>query len=253
MNIKNHSDSNYIFLLSGLLFAWIVVSEFILFPNNILPKPSIVLLSIISLIRDYQALANIFSSISAIYLSSIVAGFVIWIFRNYLFSKKKLLGYIASFLNWISGIVPGILLGLFLILWLPDSEISKYIFIFFSSFINLYCKAEEELKKVNRELIEAIASLGAGNEFIFNKICWKSIEPAIAESLVSLHFHLWSVLIVFEFIKGGSGLGSLIRLAVLFKDLAGLFASILLISVLILIGTSIIKYFKDKIFFWSIS
>jgi NitT/TauT family transport system permease protein len=253
MNKKNYSDSKYISILSGLLFIWILLSEFILSPNNILPKPSIVGLSIISLFRDYHFLANMLSSISAVYLSSIVACLFIWILRKYLFNGNKLLGYFAYFQKWLSGIVPGILFGLFLILWFPDSDNSKYIFIFFVCFINLYNTTEEELKKVNGEFIDAIASLGAERKIIFNKVCLKTIEPAIAESLPNLHFHLWSGLIVFEIIKGGPGLGSIVKTAVLFKDLAGLFASILFVSVLIWVGNSIIKYFMNKIFFWSVS
>jgi ABC-type nitrate/sulfonate/bicarbonate transport system permease component len=148
----------------------------------------------------------------------------------------------------MSGIVPGILSGLFLIIWLPDSEYSKYIFIFFASFLYLFNKAEYDLTKVRGEYVDAVVSLGAGKNFVFDKVSWKFIEPALAESLPDLHFHLWSILIVFEFIKGGSGLGSILRTVVLYRDIAGLFVSILIISLLILIGTAMIKYIKNKIY-----
>jgi ABC-type nitrate/sulfonate/bicarbonate transport system permease component len=144
-------------------------------------------------------------------------------------------------------------MGLFLILWLPDSEFSKYIFLFFACFVFLHYKIEIELKKVNNEFIDAVVSLGAEDKFIFDKVRWKIIEPAVAESLSDLHFHLWSILIVFEFINGGSGLGAILRAASLFKDLAGLFVSVMIISLLILVGNTIMNYLKNKIIFWSIS
>jgi ABC-type nitrate/sulfonate/bicarbonate transport system permease component len=106
---------------------------------------------------------------------------------------------------------------------------------------------------VNNEFIDAAVSLGAGDKFIFDKVRWKIIEPAVAESLKDIHFHLWSILIVFEFIKGGSGLGAILRTTLLFKDLAGLLVYVVIISLLILVGASIINYFKNKIFFWSIN
>jgi len=193
------------------------------------------------------------SSIAAIYFSSIVAVLFIWIFRRYLINNKSLIGYLAFFLEWISWIIPEILLGLFLIFWLPDSELIKYIFIFFISFTFLINKVEKELKSINREFIDAAASLGAGKNFIFDKVCWKVIEPELASSLTTLHFYLWTMLIVFEFIKGGSGLGTVLRNAILYKDLSGLFSSILIICLIMFIGAYIIKYFKNKFFFWSIS
>jgi ABC-type nitrate/sulfonate/bicarbonate transport system permease component len=248
-----HTDRKYIYFLSGFFLLWIVFFEFILPPNQILPRPSIVVVSIISLFRDYQFLFNLLSSVSAIYLSSFAACLFIWIFRRYLINNKNLFGHLAFSLKWISEIVPGILIGLFLIIWFPDSEFIKHIFIFFACFTYLINKSENELKKVNNEFIDAAASLGAGKNFISDKICWKVIEPALAGSMSELHFYLWSMLLIFELIKGGSGLGTVLRTAILYKDLAGFFASVLIICLLIFAGASIIKYFKNKFVFWSIS
>jgi ABC-type nitrate/sulfonate/bicarbonate transport system permease component len=252
MNIIIHPDKKYIFFLSCFLIVGIIIFEFILPPNHFLPRPSIVVLSVISLFRDYQLLVNMFSSISAIYFSSIFAGLFIWIVRRYLFMNKNLFGFLAISLKWIARIVPGILLGLFLILWFPNSEGSKYILIFFLCFTYLFQKAENELKKVNHEFIDAAVSLGAGKNFIFEKVSWKVIEPALVESMTELHFYLWSILIIFEFINGGSGLGAVLRSAILYKDLSALFTSVIIICIIILIGAALIKYFKKKFIFWSI-
>jgi ABC-type nitrate/sulfonate/bicarbonate transport system permease component len=248
-----HSEKKYTYFLSGFVILWIILFEFVFPPNHFLPKPSIVVLSIISLFRDYQFLVNLLSSISAIYLSAIAAGLFLWLFRRYLINNKNIFGYIAFSLDWISGIVPGILIGLFLIVWLPDSEFSKYIFIFFACFTCLIKKLENELKNVKSEYIDVSVSLGAPKNFISDKVCWKAIEPALAESMTDLHFYLWSMLIVFEMINGGLGLGEVLRAAILYKDLAGLFASVLIICLIIFAGSTIIKYFKNKFIFWSIS
>ena len=246
-----HSDRKYIYFLSGFFVLWIILFEFILPPNQILPRPSIAVVSIISLFRDYQFLINMLSSISAIYFSFIVAGLFLFIFRRYLINNKNLFGYLAFSLKWISGIIPGILMGLFLIFWFPDSEFIKYVFIFFTCFTYLVNKLENELKKVNSEFIDAAVSLGGGKDFISDKVCWKIVEPALAESLTALHFYLWSMLIVFEMIKGGSGLGTVLRTAILYKDLSGLFSSIIIICLIIFVGATVIKYFRNKFFFWS--
>src|ERR1039457_1265012 len=106
MNIIIHPDKKYIFFLSCFLIAGIIIFEFILPPNHFLPRPSITVLSVISLFRDYQLLVNMFSSISAIYFSSIFAGLFIWIVRRYLFMNKNLFGFLAISLKWIARIVP---------------------------------------------------------------------------------------------------------------------------------------------------
>jgi putative hydroxymethylpyrimidine transport system permease protein len=247
-----HSDRKYIYFLLGLILIWIILFEFILPPNHVLPGPSITFISIFSLFKEYQFLNNMLSSISAIYLSSITAGLFIWIFKRYLFNSKNLVGFLKYPMKLISGILPGVFIGLFFIFWFPDSEYYKYVFIFFISSVYLLIKAENELKKVGSEFNDAIASLGIGKNLIFDKIYWKVIEPVLIESLVELHIFLWSILIVFEIIKGGSGIGTVLRNTLLNKDLAGLFASFLLISVIILVGDIIIKYFKNKFFSWSI-
>jgi ABC-type nitrate/sulfonate/bicarbonate transport system permease component len=247
------SERKYIYFLSVFFLLWIILFEFILSPNQILPRPSITLVSIFSLFKDYQFLINLLSSISAIYFSFIVACLFFWIFRRFLINNKNFFGYLSFFLKWITSIIPGILIGLFLIFWFPDSEIVKYIFVFLISITFLVNKLESELKKVNSEFIDAAVSLGGGQNFIIEKVCWKAVEPGIADSLNEIHFYLWSMLLVFEIIKGGSGIGSVLKMAIMYKDLAVLFSLIIIIGVIIFLGTIIIKYFRSKYIFWSLN
>ena len=109
------------------------------------------------------------------------------------------------------------------------------------------------MSKAKSEYIDAVVSLGAGKNFISDKVTWKLIEPSLAESFIDLHFYLWSMLIWFEMIKGGSGLGTVLRTAILYKDLAGFFASVLIICLIIYISATIIKCFRNRFIFWSIN
>lgn len=253
MTTSYHSERKHYYFIICLLILWIILFEFILPPNQILPRPSITLLSFINLFRDYQFIINILSTVSALYFSAIAAGIVIWIFRKYILTDKSIFKFLGISLGRINRLVPVILIGLFLIIWFPVSEYSKYAFMFLISFSFLFNKAAIELKKVNIETIQSMNSLGADEIFIFEKISWKAIEPALAASLTELHYYLWSLLIVFEYINGGTGLGKLLRTAIQFKDLADLFVYGITLWILILFGMSIINYFKNKIFFWSVN
>jgi ABC-type nitrate/sulfonate/bicarbonate transport system permease component len=242
----------YIYLLLVLFILWFLLFGYVFAPNQILPEPSIALLSLISSFKDYHLLVNIVSSFSAIFIPLIVAYFFLWTFRIILINYKKQFDSLALYIKWISSIFPGILLGLFLIYWFPDSEIIKYLFIFIISLAFLTDKFEKSIKTVNSEFIDSAISLGAGKNFLSNKIYWKSVEPFMADSLIDIHFYLWSILIVFEFIKGGFGLGAVLSKALLYKDLSALFTSVLIIGFIILISTFIIKFFRNKYFYWSI-
>ena len=243
----------YIYILLSLFILWIFLFGYVLAPNQILPDPSIALISLISLFKDYHFLGNIISSITAIYFPLIVAYFLLWTIRIFLINYKKLSGSLALSLKWISGIFPGILLGLFFIYWFPDSEVIKYVFMFIISLAFLIVKFEKSIKMVNSEFIDSAISLGTGKNVLSTRIYWKAVEPLIADSLVDIHFYLWSMIIVFEFIKGGLGLGTVLRMAMLYKDLAALFTSIIIMGLIILISKCIIKFIKNKYFFWSIN
>jgi ABC-type nitrate/sulfonate/bicarbonate transport system permease component len=243
----------FIYLLLSLFILWFIFFEYVFAPNQILPEPSIALLSLISLFNDYHLLVNIVSSFSAIFLPLIVAYFFLWTFRIILINYKKLFGSLTLSVKWISSTFPIILLGLFLIYWFPDSEIIKYVFIFIISLAFLTDEFEKGIKTVNSEFIDSSISLGAGKNFLATKIYWKSVETFMADSLIEIHFYLWSILIVFEFIKGGLGLGAVLSKALLYKDLAAFFTSVLIIGLIIFISTFIIKIFRNKYFYWSIN
>jgi NitT/TauT family transport system permease protein len=248
-----HSGRIYFYILFGLLLLWIILFEFILYPNQILPEPSIAIISVTALFRDYNFLNNMISSVSALYFSLLAATILLWIIKRFLINNKKLFNFLALSLKWVSGIIPAILIGLFLIYWFPQSEVIKYFFIFFYSFTYLFIQLECEVKKVKNEFIDAAVSLGAGNDFVSDKVIWKCVVPALAHSLLDYHLNLWMILIIFEVINGGFGLGNILRLALQYKDLSALFSSIIFICFIIFIGKSIIKYFQNKYYSWSIN
>jgi ABC-type nitrate/sulfonate/bicarbonate transport system permease component len=243
----------HFYLLFVFLLLWVILFEFILSPNQILPRPTIVITSIIALFEDYQFLNNLISSISAVYISFLAASFFLWIIKSYLINNQKLFSLVAISLKGIYGIIPGIFWGLFLIYWFPDSELIKYIFIFFTSFLYLFIKLELEIKKVNIEFIDSAISLGCEKNFVSSKVYWKAVEPALALSLTDLHLYLWTIIIVFELIKGGLGVGSVLRSTIQYKDLSAMFISVIFICIIIFMGSFIIKHIKNKYFSWSIS
>jgi ABC-type nitrate/sulfonate/bicarbonate transport system permease component len=59
------------------------------------------------------------------------------------------------------------------------------------------------------------------------------------------------MLIFFEFANYGNGFGSIFRRALEFKDLSALVAAMIVLGIIIFLGATIIKFSKNKFFFWS--
>jgi ABC-type nitrate/sulfonate/bicarbonate transport system permease component len=241
----------YVYLFSALLLVWIVLFEFVLSPNQMLPKPSVVILSFGSLITDYGLFRNLLSTLSVLYFSFITACLAVWIFRSHLI-QNNFIRYFAFLPGWLSRFVPSVLIMLFLVFWLKGSEYIKYLLLFLTGFTLLINKLEHEIKNSRSEFSDAAASLGADNDFLSRNIIWKSIEPSIAGYLPGVHIYLWSVLLVFEFIDGERGMGSILYKALLYRDLSSLFSSTIIIAFIILSGEIVLNLMKNKFFSWSI-
>jgi ABC-type nitrate/sulfonate/bicarbonate transport system permease component len=252
MRLKKAPAKNLYKYIISYLVLWIVLFEIILPANNILPKPSIVLLSFGALWNYYKLLFNFTITISAVYLSMILAYFLVSVLSGYLVRKNHFLSEFLLSFHWFSNFLPAIVFGLFLIYWLPSSAYIEYLFTFLIALFSIVIKVNEEAAKVKHEYIDSALSLGVNENVIAKKVIWKSIQPGIIKYLIVLQFNIWSVLIVFEFIKGGYGLGRIYRLALDYRDLSALFTISVIVGITIYLGTQLIEYFKNKFYHWSL-
>jgi len=251
MNIrKSHLRKIYYFLFTYLVL-WILLFEFLLPVNQVLPKPSIVIESFPDLWTDYNLPANYLSTISVIYISLILAFFTVKILSPYLVEKNNFISLFINSLEWFSEFLPGIIIGLLLIFWFPESEFIEFVFAFATAFTSLMIKFQNESENVSKEYIFSAQSLGLGENKITKLIIWKDVQPRLTNHLFNLHFYLWSMLILFEFIKGGLGLGVIFKQALDYKDLSAIFSVFLITGLTIYLGTLVLKYIRNKFVFWS--
>jgi len=247
---KNYRRKIYYFVLTYFII-WIVLFEFLLPVNNILPKPSTVIESFPDLWIDYELGINFLSTISAIYISLFFAYQLVKVLSPYLVEKENFISVFINSLEWFSEFIPGILIGLLLIFWFPESEYTEFIFAFITAFTSLMIKFQNESETMNDEYILASKSLGLNENRINRLIIWNNIKPKLLEHLFILHFYIWSMLLVFEFIKGGLGLGVIFRQALEYDDISAIFSVFILTGLTIYLGTIFIKYIKNKFVFWT--
>ena len=240
-----------IYILITYFFLWIILFEFILPVNKFLPKPSIVILSFSDLWNFYKLPQNFLYSVAVIYLSLIVSYLLLYFLRNILLLKNHFFADLILSFHWFFNYVPAFILGLYFIYWLPRSFYTEFIFIFLTSFLMMVVKLKEKAPKVNKEFFEAAISLGSSGKVIREKIIWKALQPALIKYILELHFYLWLVLLAFEYIKGGFGLGNIFRMALGYKDLSILFSATIITGIVIYLGSFSIRYIKNKFIHWS--
>ncbi len=250
-SLSSSKRSPLVFVLFYFVL-WIILFEFILPVNNILPKPSIVFQSFGALWEDYNLPFNFLDTVAAIYLSIIVAYLLVHFLSHFFVTNRNFLtDFIHSF-NWFSKFLPGILIGFLLIYWFPDSVVIEFIFAFSTSFLSLIIFLQKRIENLPAEYTDAARSLGISEKRIRKEIVWKSIQPKIFNHIYELHLYIWSLLIAFEFIKGNYGLGNIFRLALLYKDLSALFSTFIIVGVTIFLGKTVISYLNKKFAFWSL-
>ncbi|RPI73293.1 MAG: ABC transporter permease subunit [Ignavibacteriales bacterium] len=247
---KSYLKKIYYFILAYFLL-WILLFEFILPVNNFLPKPSIVIESFPDMWTEYNLPSHYLSSVGVIIISLFLAYQLVKILSPYLIEKENFVSLFINSLEWFSEYIPGIVIGFLLIFWLPDSEYAEFIFAFATAFTSIMIKFQNESENVNEEYILSAKSLGLNQNKISRLIIWNNVKPKLISHLFSLHFYIWLMLIVFEFIKGGLGLGVIYRRALEFKDLSAIFSVFIITGITIFLGTLILKFIRKKFAFWN--
>jgi ABC-type nitrate/sulfonate/bicarbonate transport system permease component len=229
---------------------WVMLFEFVLPVNNILPKPSIVLASFPALFSDYQLLPNYISTIAVIYISLIAAYYSVKMFSFLPVKENRYVTDFIASLEWFSEYLPGIILGLLLIFWFPASEYIEFIFAFFIAFFSMMIRIQKTDFRIPEEYITASKSLALSDSLIKRKVSWKFYQADLLKHLTVIHFNLWLILIAFEYIKGGYGIGNIFHSALIFGDISAFFSAAIITGLTIYIGSTAIKYIKNRLIFW---
>jgi ABC-type nitrate/sulfonate/bicarbonate transport system permease component len=250
-NRSGSPGKHFFFSLLILFILWIILFEFILTENNFLPKPGIVLLTIPALFKDYNLLSNLVVTLSAIYLPGIFAYLFVYLFRGLILNQNSTINYLIEFLYHLTFYFPAILSGIILIFWFPNSFAIEYIFSFLISTVWWSIKIKSASIRRNAGYRVSFISMGADEGFVNKNIVWNEVKPKVFKKLNNFHIQLWCMLLMFEYISGNSGLGSILYHALGFHDLSALVLTILFSSLLIYCGTLILHYAESKFIFWS--
>ncbi len=241
---------HFFYILLSLFIAWIILFEFILPENNILPRPWTVLISIPALFEDYHFLANFFTTVSAIYLPGALAYLFVYVIREFVFKESGILKRFIEFISYFTIFTPALLLAVLIVFWFPHSFYIEYIFSFVISIVWWIITIESSSKNRNENYLISFKSFGAEKAFLDKNILWEEIKPEVFNELFQYHLHLWALILIYEFIANGYGLGTIMRQTLSYHDLSALILMIVIIPVIIFAGHSLLNFLEDKFIFW---
>jgi len=246
------SDSSKVILsfISGMLSIYIILFEFIVPANKILPKPSILIETVPSLYQDYNFLSAFLLTFSAIYSVMLISYFLMKIGNNILVTFTENFPGLKELFTIGKYFVPLFLIFLFQ-LWFDDSLWGEYLFIFAIVMGTLKSTIADEISSVKEAYINSAKSLGLTKREILDKVIWKSIQPKAYDSLVKIHIPIWSLVIIYEFICNTDGVGAIFKLALKYNDLSLVILLIAILIITILFMEFILKSIMKKYFFWN--
>ncbi len=191
------------------------------------------------------------STISVVYISLFLSYFCVKILSPYIKEKDNFISTFINSFEWFSEFIPGIIIALLLIFWFPESEFVEFIFAFATAFTSLIIKFQNESENVKEEYLFAAQSLGLSEKKITQLVIWKDVQPKLMAHILNFHFYIWTVLIIFEFIKGGLGLGVIFRQALEYKDLSAIFSVFLITGLTIYFGNLSLRIIRNKFINWN--
>ncbi len=248
---ENSSVKNSIVLFITLLFIYIILFEFILPVNKIIPKPTLLFESFIHIWRDYNLVFAFTTTTTIVYLALVSCWVQIYI------GVARYLKYFNQIENSFSSLrfFRYFTIFFFIVLfnfWFPNSLFGEFLFTFI---IAVFCTARklfEESKKVNEEYILVARNLGLSSYDIYEDVYWKASLPALSKYFKRVHYYLWGVVLTYEFIGNSYGIGSIYRTAIAYNDFTALFVLAIMISLLIWFGDYLIGLINRRTIHWTV-
>lgn len=241
-----------ILLLVAILALWEISVSLWLDPF-FYSKPSLIWQKLVTWFTEGTAQGSIWAQIS-VTLQEAVAGFVlgavVGVVLGILLGRSRLLAEVASPYIQALNAVPRIVLAALFVIWFGLGMESKvataFVLVFFPVFFNAFQGARE----VDRNLVNNARILGASRV----QVLWSIVVPsATSWILASLHTAFGFALIgaiVGEYTGATRGLGLLISTAQGSFDAAGIYAGMLVTTVLALLAEVVLGLAERRLLRW---
>lgn len=242
-----NSYKNKLKLFGSIVFVYVMLFEFILPMNKVLPKPTILFESFLHVWQDYGLLAGIMITAGTVYFAIGLSLLLLWFLRGtiikLLLEQKVIFELLQLFKT-----IPVFILIVLTAFWFDGSELAKVIFIFVVTMISLTRVLAKEIFQTKSEYLDIAKNLNPSK--LYSDVYWNSSLPGLLNLAERFQRILWLIVLSYEFVSVSFGIGTILRLALLYKDFGAIIVIAIILTMLIWCGTLVIKFIKKKIAFW---
>jgi NitT/TauT family transport system permease protein len=239
-------------LVAVWLISWELTATYLIDPF-FYSKPSAVWTKLVDWFTGGTSQGTIWEQI-AVTLQEAVAGFLLGalagVVLGILLGRSRLLADICAPFIKAANAVPRIVLASLFVIWFGLGMSSKvataFVLVFFAVFFNAFQGARE----VDRNLINNARILGAGRLQVLSTIVVPSATSWILASLHSAFGFALIGAVVGEFTGADRGLGLLINHAQGTFDAAGIYAGMIVITVIALLAEWVLTLAENKLLKW---
>lgn len=141
---------------------------------------------------------------------------------------------VEPYIFWSQG-VPKYALAPWLILWFGIGATPKIVIVVAMTFYVIFYNVFAGIRAVDRRLIDMARVMGASESVIAREVVWKSLQPFFYAGMKIAAPHAVGATIIGEFLVSTAGIGYYIEHARELSDTVGVFAGIVVATVLVLL------------------
>ena len=170
---KNGSTKSKLTFLIALIFIYVMLFEFILPVNKVLPKPSLLVETFISIWPIYHLLQALAITTTVIY-TAIAIGYLVTVLRSrFIIRASYELPHSVESLK-LFRYFPPFFVAILFVFWFGDSLYAEFLFALLAVTFMLSSNLYSEAKKVKKEYLLVSKNLGVPQNKIYSKVIWKA-------------------------------------------------------------------------------
>ncbi len=146
--------------------------------------------------------------------------------------------------------IPKFALAPLLVMWFGIGLAPKIVIVAFMVFYMVFINTFAGLRSVDRRLVDMAAVVGASRRTIARRIVWPSMQPFVFSALKIALPRALSAAIVGEFLVADHGLGHSIEYARQTGDTVGVFAGIVVVTVIVLLMNLVLEAIERRALSW---
>lgn len=232
-----------------LLLVWQLAISLFGVPDYILASPRDVLLTLWQGITEGDLLDHLWITLGEV-IGGFILGCALALLLGALLSESQLFERFCYPLLLALQAAPKVALAPLILVWFGFELTSKLIIVVLTCFFPLFVNTFSGIRRTDPELIDACRAFSASRLYIFFHVKLPSAARDIFAGLqIAVSLSLIGA-VVAEFLAAQGGLGFLVQSASVNMNMPMMFAAVLLLAVIGVVGSQLVRWLQARVVFW---